>query len=188
MQEKTSLMIKKIKEWIAKNKVSDVIIFGSVARGKTEARDIDLCIVINDKDEQKSLDLVHSLGKLTDSNKIKAHINIISAGSFVSGSTLAKTLLNEGYSIKKNKSFASTLGFENKSLFTYNLTDFSPSKRVQFHYLLRGRYGSEGILNEVHGKIIGTGSILIPKEKEEILKDVLDKWNVKYSITPLLIS
>lgn len=181
-------MKKKIKEWIKKNDVIDVILFGSYMRGKLKPRDIDLCIIIKDKDEKKSLDLVDSLGNLTDKFDFKFQINILTASSFISGNTLAKTLLNEGLSLKKNKRFASVLGFENKSMFIYTLKNFSSSKRVQFHYLLKGRYESKGVLKEVNGKFLGTGTILIPTEKEDYLKEIFDKWHVKYKIERLLIS
>jgi len=182
MQEELSLLIKKIKQWIKDNKILDVILFGSSVRGKSKPNDIDLCIIIKDSDEKKSLDLVDSLGKLTDGFKFKVHINILASGSFVSGNSLAKTLLSEGHSIKKNKVFLSVFGLESKSLFNYTLKNFSPSKRVQFHYLLRGRYGSKGILKENNAKILGTGSILVPIQNEDLLKEIFDRWSIKYRI------
>ncbi len=188
MQKELSLVVKRIKQWIIKNKVLDVVIFGSYIRGNLSPRDLDVCILIKDEYEKKSIDLVDSLGKLTDNFKLKFHINILTSSSFIYGNTLAKTLLNEGYSIKHNKSFSSVLGFENKSLFVYTLKHFSSSKRVRFHYLLRGRYGSKGILKEVQGKFLGAGSILIPTEKEDLLKEIFDKWDVRYTIKRILVS
>ena len=188
MQKELPLVIKKIKHWIKENKAVDVILFGSSVRGSLTPRDIDICIIVKDDDEKRSLDLVDSLGKLTDNFKLKFHINILTSSSFISGNNLAKTLLNEGYSIMHNKSFSSILGFENKSLFVYTLKHFSLSKRVKFHYLLRGRYGSKGMLKEVQGKFIGAGSILVPTEKEDLLKEIFGKWNVKYNVNRILVS
>lgn len=188
MQKEIHSIIKKIKTWINKNKVIDVILFGSTIRNKTNPKDIDLCIIIKDEKEKKSLDLIESLGKITDKINFKFQINILSSSSLIKGNTLMKTLLNEGHSIKKNKKFASIFGFENKSIFIYTLKHFSSSRRVQFHYLLKGRYGSKGILKEVEGKFLGTGSIIIPTEKEDLLKEIFNKWEVKYEINRLLIS
>lgn len=187
MQKELYLVIKKIRPWIKQHKVLDVVLFGSSVRGKFNPNDIDLCIIIKDDDEKKSLDLVDSLGKLTDELGFRFHINILVASAFVSGNTLAKTLLSEGYSIRKNKSFSLVLGFESKSLFIYTLKHFSPSKRVKFHYLLKGRYGSEGILKKANGELLGTGSILVPTEKEDFLKEIFDKWDVRYNIKRVLI-
>ena len=187
MQKELYLVSKKIKEWIKKNKIIDVILFGSYMRGKLSPSDIDLCIIINKKDENKSLELIDSLGRLLDKEKLKFHINILTSESFISGNTLAKTLLSEGHSIKKDAPFSTILGFENKSLFEYTLKHFSPSQRVKFHYMLNGRRGSEGILKEIKGRIVGTGTIMAPVESEDKLKDIFDKWDVKYTMHRILI-
>ncbi len=188
MLKELSSTIKKIQQWIKKNGIIDVVLFGSAIRVKSTPRDIDLCILIKEGDEEKSLDLVDSLGKLVDKFETKFQINIITALSFISGNTLGKTLLNEGYSVKYNKRFSQVFGLESKSLFLYTLKNFSPSKRVQFHYLLNGRYGRKGVLKEVSGKIISHGSLIISTEKEDLLKEILDKWNVKYQIIRILVS
>ena len=188
MQKELSSEINKIKKWIKKEKVIDIILFGSVSRGKDKPNDTDLCVIIKDEDEKKSLDLVDSLGKLTDNPQFKFHINILTEKDVISGNTLTNTLLSEGLSIKKNKDFSSIFGFESKILFVYSLKDFSPSKRVKFHYLLRGRYGSKGVLKEVNGEFLGTGSIIVPTNKGDYLKEVFDKWGVDYKIKRILYS
>lgn len=185
MQKET---LKSIRSWLVKNKVLDVILFGSSAREKAKPDDIDLCIIIKPDDENKSLDLTDSLGRLADKAGVKSHISILTSDLFVVGNTLVKTLLSEGFSIKKSKPLSSVIGFESKSLFAYSLKHFSPSKRVQFHYLLKGRYGSEGVLKEVRGEFIGTGSILVPTAKEDLLKEIFDRWDVRYRIRRILIS
>lgn len=187
MQKEISLILKKSKIWIKKNNALDIILFGSLVRGKIKPNDIDLCIIIHDKDEDKSIDLVESLHDELKNIKAKIQINIITENSFLSGNTLTKTLLIEGYSIKKEKSFSSNFGFESKSLFVYSLADFTPSKRVRFHYLLKGRYGLKGILNETEGEFLGQGVINIPSTKEDILKEVFDTWKIKYKIMRTLI-
>lgn len=182
MQKELLQTIKKIKKWAARQKVLDAVLFGSAMRGKAAPRDLDLCILIEDKDEEKSIDLADSLGSFLEKLSLKPHISVITSSAATSGNTLIKTLLNEGYSVTKNKSFSSIFGFESKSLFVYTLKKFTSSKRVQFHYMLRGRYGTKGMLKEMQGIILGTGTILVPTEKEDLLKEILDRWNVKYEI------
>lgn len=188
MQNELSSQVKKIKVWIKKNNILDVIIFGSVMRGKFIPGDIDVCIIINDDDEEKSIDLVGSLGGLLDSSSLKFQINILTSSALIKGNTLAKTLLIEGYSIAKDRKFSSNFGLESKSLFIYNLKNFTPSKRVQLHYLLKGRYGSKGILKEVNGKLFGNGSIIVSIEKEDVLKEIFDKWKISYRVERALFS
>ena len=188
MPKLLSIHKKRIKQWMMDQKVLDIIFFGSTMRGKFDSNDIDLCIIINDTDEKKSLDLIHSLGSLTDLFDIEFHINILTTGSFFSGDTLAKTLLNEGYSLKNEKNLSFVFGYENKSMFLYSLKDFSNSKRVKFHYLLKGRNGSKGILKEIGGKFIGTGTLLVSSQKEDVLKEIFDQWSVEYEIERILLS
>lgn len=188
MLKEISPIINEIKTWIKREDIIDVILFGSFMRNKKNPNDLDLCIIISQEDEKKSLDLSDSLGSLLDKTNIKSHISILVSDSLVTGNLLTKTLLSEGYSIKKDKMLSEILGFKNKSLFIYTLKKFSPSERVSFHYLLKGRYGSKGILKEVEGEFIGTGTIMIPTSKEDLLKELFDKWKVDYKISRILES
>ena len=176
-----------INSWIRKEKVMDVILFGSVVRAKTKPGDIDLCIIINDKDEERSLDLVNSLSKIVKKIE-KVQINILTAHEFTQGNSLAKTLLLEGISIKTKRKIAQMYGFENKSIFIYTLSHFTSSERVRFHYALKGRYGSEGILKKVEGEFWSSGTIVVPTSKEDLLKEFFTMWNVKYILKRGLIS
>ncbi len=188
MQKGISLIKRKIKPWIKQKGVLDVIIFGSTRRGKERPKDLDLCILIKDEDEKKSLDLIGSLGILTDKFNLKTQINILTSSSFIKGNTLTKTLLLEGYSIKQNKKVSSIFGFKSESIFIYTLKHFSPSKRVQFHYVLRGRYGSKGVLREINSTSLGNGVIRTPSEREDTLKEVFDRWGVNYIIERGLVN
>lgn len=178
--------ILEIKTWMKKNNVADVILFGSSVRSNIEPRDIDLCILIQDSEEKNSLELIESLNQLLKDSLKKYHLTILKISSFLSGNTLAKTLFTEGYSVKYNIQFSEVFGFESKSMFHYNLKHYTSSKRVQFHYLLRGRYGNIGILKETHGQLISNQIIIIPTNKEDLLKRILDQWRVKYKITRIL--
>lgn len=184
-----SLAKKEIKKYIIKEKIIDAIIFGSVMRGKEKPRDVDLCIIINEKDELKGLDLIDSLSKITDKyKKFKFQINLLTEKQFIDGNTLTNTLIKEGFSIKKDKKIAEVFGFECDSLFIYSLNKFSNTKRVKFHYVLKGRYNKKGILDDLKGKFLGTGTIILPSENEEKLKEVFEKWGVNYKIKTILIS
>jgi len=178
--------ISKIKIWIKKNKVIDIILFGSSVRGNLEPKDIDICILIQDFEEKNSLELINSLSLVTDNLTTKYHFTILKVSSFLSGNTLTKTLLSEGYSLRHNKPLSEVFGFQSKSMFVYSLKHYTPSKRVQFHYLLNGRYGSVGILKEVKGYIVSNGTIIVPTTKEDLLKKILNQWNVSYKITRIL--
>ncbi len=173
---------RKIKNWIKKNNVLDVLIFGSFVRGKSNYNDIDLCILIKDDDEDKVLDLIDSLGSLSE----ELQVNHITEKELIFGKGLSKTLIEEGMSVVNNKKLSKVLGFKAMSLVFYSLDKFSNSERVRFHYMLKGR-NSKGVLEEVKGKIVGGGVILLPVSEEDNFKEVLEDWNVKYRIDRVLI-
>lgn len=181
MHKQLAPLIKKIEVWGKKKKVIDVVLFGSAMRGNMAPRDLDVCIIMPDTLEEKSLELVDSLGKIIDHDGKKTHITLLTATAGVRGNTLLKTLLEEGWSIFHKKSFSKIWGYENKTLFVYSLKHFSPSQRVRFHYLLHGRYGMRGVLKEVGGKLVGTGTIVAPTENEDVLEGILKQWNVSYT-------
>src|SRR3989344_1947780 len=91
--------------------VHDVIIFGSFIKGKTKPEDIDIAII---SDREKF--------------KIKGfHISVISINDFFKPVGLINTLLREGYSLIRNKSFSEVYGFKNQCLFNYELSDLPAS-------------------------------------------------------------
>ncbi len=176
---------KKIKSWIRKSNVSDVVVFGSFVRAKTLPGDIDLCIIINEQDEPKSIDLVGSLSEELEDIPLKFQINILTEKSFFSGNSLASTLLSEGISIS-GEPLAERLGYSAASLFLYSLKGFNASKRVRFHYLLAGR-GKDGVLKDTDGKILGDGVLLVPTGKEDAISEVFKMWDVHFTIRRVLM-
>ncbi|MBU0536322.1 MAG: hypothetical protein KKE20_05115 [Nanoarchaeota archaeon] len=186
-QKEWSDISKDMTKWIKEEGAIDIIVFGSFIREKSDANDIDLCVVIQDDAENRVMDMIDSLYKLLEKYALKFHINHLLEKNFVvGGDTLVKTMLSEGTSISKNKPVSEILGYSAKSIFTYSLKGFGASKRVRFHYLLRGRGGSKGILSELKGRIIGDGVITLPVSKEDILKEIFTKWDVKFDIRRVL--
>jgi len=183
-------MLKKLsflKLWIKKEKVIDLILFGSSVRDKSHPKDLDLCILINDQDENKSFDLIESLAQHTKKIPQKVQINILKTSDFWNGNTLTKTLLQEGISIRYATPLASRFGFESQSIFLYSLKHFTPSQRVRFHYMLNGRYGTKGMLHILQAQLWNPGTISLPIYHEDRLKEIFALWKVKYNLKRILI-
>lgn len=175
----------KIKPWMRRNNINDVVLFGSLVRGKVHPRDIDLCIILEENQEKNVLELVNSLAK--ELRVFKVQINHLTTKEFLEGkSTLIKTLLIEGISVKEGSPLARKFGFETKTLFAYKLTNPTPSEKVRFHYLLQGRYGREGLLGKLEGKLIGERVIEVPIYNEEPLKEALELWPVEVTLRRVL--
>lgn len=72
------------------------------------------------------------------------------------------------------------LNYKEKTLFLYSLKNFTPSERVRFHYLLKGRGDEKGILKEIKAEKVGKGVILIATKEEDTLKDIFQLWKIRY--------
>ena len=177
----------KIQKWIKENKIKDVVLFGSLVRGKNKPNDLDLCIIIKKEQEEKTMDLIDSLSKACN-KEIKIQINVLTENDLVKGNSLFKTILIEGFSIKQNKSFADNYGWVPKALFFYDIKKSKASDKVRFHYLLRGRYGQPGLLANNKAELIKDGLIEVPIDSEDLFREVLDSWKINYEVKRVLFS
>ena len=182
-----SWLRKNVRPWIKKEGVLDVVVFGSAVRGKNTPHDLDICILLYDHQEKKSLDLIHSLSKIMDKPGRRVQINVLTGKMFIRGEdSLAKTLLQEGLSLTTGKPLCANYGLIPASLFLYSLVGFSASQRVRFHYLLRGRKGQPGVLSPLGAELLSDGIISIPTRQEDRFAEILTSWNVKYQIQRIL--
>ncbi|MFH1398847.1 MAG: nucleotidyltransferase domain-containing protein [Candidatus Woesearchaeota archaeon] len=158
--------------------VVDVMMFGSFAKGRTDAPDIDVCVVFRDKiDEavlnQLSMEGVHLSALRVDEFFLKPH-------------ALIRSLLFEGVSLINGKTFAENFNLEAFSLYTYQLAGLSESEKVRFVYALKGR-NSEGLVSKMGGRFLAPGCFLVPGKKDAEVLDLLRAWRVKFDRQPLLL-
>jgi predicted nucleotidyltransferase len=165
---------KSCKSVLKKIKIDDIIIFGSIIKGKDNPDDIDVCL-IGDCITKKELETVQK--------KIKnAHLSKTSYKNITKDPILWKTLLHEGFSIKNNVFLAKALDIKPFFLYTYSLTTLTLTKKQIFSHALYGTKQREGILKECHGEKLGKGSILIPQKTAEEIRAFFETWNIIYKI------
>lgn len=153
----------KLKEIITNKEVLDVILFGSVVKGKSEPRDIDIAIISEDE-------LNISLKGF--------HISQVKPKEFfINPPTIITTLLREGYSLKYKKYLAESLRFENKVLFYYTLEGLNPSEKVRAVNFLRG---DKGIIQENKGVWLANQVFTIPIESENLIEKFLINSKIKF--------
>ena len=56
-------------------------------------------------------------------------------------------------------------------LFTYSTKHLDRTEKVKFHYSLKGRNGTPGVLEKANGKHLGSTVLLIPKNNENYVFD-----------------
>ncbi len=161
----------KLKKIINNKKVYDVILFGSFVKGKTMPSDIDVAIISDEK--------VNSVDGF--------HVSNLNLRDFLKPVSLVKTLLREGYSLKKNMAFSEVYGFRNKCLFKYDLRNLTPSKKVKVVRFLRGRASEEGLVLEKGGEWISNQVFFCPVISESIFERFFLNNKIKFKKYFLLI-
>ena len=149
------------------NQIEDIIVFGSAVKGKDIPKDVDIAVIV----KEKELDLYK---KLNDELKpYKVHIELVVSASLLK-TRLSLNLLMEGYSIDKKDFLNKILGLRPVKLFVYNLKGFTRSKKALFSMALTKT------LKEIKGNRIAPGAVIIPIIKSGYFNEFLESWEIKY--------
>lgn len=164
--------------------VVDILLFGSLVRGKFEPKDVDILIIYNKK---LSKEIIYDFKN--DLNKIIKGVNIVSIDYkelFDKNFQARGSFLTESYSLITNKFISQGMGFSNMVLFKYDLGGLTKSKKMGFYHSLNGR-NNKGILKELKAHKFSDNVIIVSIEKEEELKEFFDFNHVKFIEFPILI-
>ena len=153
-----------------KEKIFDIILFGSAVKGKEFFKDIDIAVVFKIKDDN----ILNEINKIDS----KVHADYVLLEELYKES-LWKTLVREGISVVYDKKVSSIFGLSSSGLFTYNLTKLK--RKARFSQVLKG-YKSESVIKKVSGKVLKPGVILVPIDKVELFRTFLETWKVDYTL------
>lgn len=177
---------KSLKEALEDNQgMSDIILFGSAARGKEKPNDVDILVLFKervDKDTEywlrKELEKQYA-GVSTISKTEKTVLD----ESF----DARESILFEGKSLITGKSLAGRYGFRSFGMFKYNFSGWDKLKKTKFYYALNGRSGKKGIAETLDCIKLSDSVIIAPVENVEMLREFLDSWKINYIYIPTLI-
>ncbi len=182
---KNTKFLKIIKKYLKDAEIVDILLFGSITRGKEKLRDIDILIIFISKE---NLETEFKLRRELKNIGLNIHITGKGYNELFSSSFLAKeSILTEGYSMKQKKFLAESFGYLSFILFKYFLKGMSKSTRMRFYYSLYGRGKDKGILVKFNSYKFSDSVLLVPFEKTEEIKRFLDSWSIKYLEVPVLI-
>jgi predicted nucleotidyltransferase len=165
--------------------ILDILLFGSIVKGKEKANDLDILIIFKEK---KDLDLLYQFRKIIEPlTKIKVEVTGKAYLDLFKEDFIAReALLAESYSLVQKKSFSEGLGFKNFFMFNYSLKNKNKSDRMRFYYSLYGRNGP-GILKKLGAMKFAETIILCPIDNKEQMKEYLLSWKLEFKETPVLI-
>ncbi len=154
------------------NQIKDIIIFGSLVKGKYAPKDIDTALVV----EKKDISLV---------GEVKTQIKNLDVELIrpeeIYQTRLGTTLISEGFSIKSNKFLRDKLGLSPMKIYVYEIKNLTQTKKVLF-----GR-GLNNIIKNTKAVKLGAGSIMVPINQSSKFEDFLDTWNLKYKTKEYLV-
>lgn len=169
-----------------KDKVIDILLFGSIVREKEKPKDVDILIIYKTKPD---IELEYNLRKNLEKIYIKAEITSVSYKDLFKPTFLIReAFLSEAYSLINKKFISKALGYSNFILFKYNINKFNKSQRMRFYYSLYGRKKEDkGILQRTNSYKFSDRIIITPIDKSEAMREYLDNWNISYLDTPILL-
>jgi len=174
-----------VKEFYKNNEnIIDILLFGSVVKGKLEPNDVDILIIYN---KNLNKELIYGFKKKLDN--LISNVNITSVNYydiFNKNFQARESFLIEGYSLIRNAFVSKGMGFSNMVLFKYDLNGLTKSQKMQFYYGLNGR-NQKGLLEMLKAYKFSENLIICSVEKEEELKEFFEFNKIKFIEFPFLV-
>lgn len=187
------MMLKQLRKkldlsWIKKNSIWDIVVYGSYARGKIDARDIDVAIILEKKVSVKiKMELSQKLRHMFKEAGFIFDVKAVDLSDFLNEGFLGReSIFAEGYSILKQDYLAERFGFNALAIIEYSLKDLTLSEQKMFYYALQGRKKGEGILSKLKGRIVSKGVLQVPTRHYEEVKSVLEQHGVMFIVNFVL--
>lgn len=144
--------------------IDDIIVFGSIVKGSSEPRDLDIALIL--KDETNIAEIKEDIRKISH----EADIEIVNSIY----NPLWVVLMREGFSVRQNKFLFEIYKLEPVVLYKYSLKKLNPVQKVQF------TRGLKSILADTKAKILSRSIVLVPMNKKIEFDDFLLTWNLTY--------
>ncbi len=174
---------KKLKKYLHNPIIVDIFVIGSGIKDKLDFRDIDIILLLREKDYKNIENLLY---EIKEDLKIKyLHIEPIVVDDIFT-EPIFLSLIHEGISVKYGAHVSDLMGYHPFFLFTFSLEGLKNIDKVRFAQTLYGRNG-KGILEEEGGVSLGKGSFLAPVEKEHLFLEVMHTFKTKFEVKRVFV-
>lgn len=164
--------------------VLDIVLIGSVLRGKVEPKDIDILLLFKTK---TSTDVAHELRKKVERHFAQVEVIQATYEQLFSPAFKARSAFFFGYSLLREKFVSEGMGYAAKMLFKYSLKGLSQSKRMTFQYALYGRDGEGGLAKLLSLEKLAPTVFLCPLEHSERFRLFFEQWKMEFEEYPVLL-
>ena len=185
--------------------VANIFVFGSVAKGTADNRsDIDLLVIFDT--ESEDIDRLEAKNRISElalslEREYERALQIIFSNKRLSGLEryFIEKVFNEGILLysKSPRILIQGLEMESYSLFLYQVNNLDIKERLKVKRVLFGyktsekvkgrvyRTEKEGLVAEVGGCRLNSGTIVIPKKNTKRIEEALKEFRVKYKIVDI---
>lgn len=183
-------MLTKLKNWLKSEQkdkeIFDILVYGSAVKGKLNPADLDIVVIFRSGTLKERLDRIQEIKR-----KIKTKVNVDIKGIlleelFQEAFFARSGIFVEGISVFNGEPFAKKIGFDNGTLFFYDLLGKSHTEKVKFSYLLSGRKDM-GIIEKLRGKRLSSGVVEIPLTHSLEFEEILKLHKINYHKKTVLI-
>lgn len=173
-----------LKNFKKNSKIEDIILFGSLIKGKENPKDIDILVVFK---EEIDKDLEYEIKNNLKNVSLKISIVSKTKKGIYEDSFFAKdAIFFEGFSLFENEYLAKKQGYTPWGLFKYETKNLDNTKKTTFYYALNGRNKQKGLI-EQYGLIkLSNNTLLAPLDKIFLTEGFFEKWS-NYRLFPILI-
>jgi len=144
--------------------IGDFYIFGSFVKGKFKPADIDVALITYRKDFKLLSDVLKQLKRYPN-----LHIEMFLFKEIFT-EPIWKSLLSEGFSVKKNNYLRDLMNIKSNVLYQYSLKEMNRSEKTMFNRAFTQE------LKTTKGMAISAGSALIPIVQEKEFDEFLEHW------------
>ena len=165
--------------------LDDIILFGSVVRGKTKPTDVDILVLFkNSVDKKTELEV----RKILESHYKNVSIisktrDMISDPAF----DARESIFFEGISLLSGNVQSTTYGFSSLGMFRYDFKKWNKLEKTKFYYALNGRGTNQGIVTKLGCVKFSDNVVLVPLHNIEPFREFMELWRLEYRYIPLLI-
>ncbi|MFH0701403.1 MAG: nucleotidyltransferase domain-containing protein [Candidatus Woesearchaeota archaeon] len=168
-----------------KPNIEDIILFGSIVRGKDKPGDIDILVLFKDKVNKEDEYLIRKEleNHFKNLSIISKTINSLYDPAF----DAREAVLFEGISLISGKKMTEKFGLSSVGMFKYHFQGWSKLTKTKFYHAFNGRNGLPGFSADLGAIKLSDGMVLVPLNKIEAMKGFLSSWNLSYQYFPLLL-
>jgi predicted nucleotidyltransferase len=163
-----------------------IVLYGSYSRGDFGAKsDVDIYVLFDEVKNAKAAESIITKQTALSRSFMKPIVDSIDKISETQPSLL-QSIFAEGQVLywKGLKGFRASkfLDLAPWLIFTYELGSMPPAKKAMVAYVLYGKKGRGGLINEAQGRKLGRAAFMIPKASEEKIVAFLRKHRIQFEI------